>query len=261
MNHSFCAFIDESGDDGLGNFRQPGRTGGASHWLVISALVMRQSRELECVAWRNEILRRLDKERLHFVSLNHSQRVAAVEILASKPVRIVSVLVAKHALEKEIFDQKNRLYSYAARYLVERISWLCRDMRPHVPEGDGRVKITFSRRGGMSYSDFKIYLSQLRQASNDAARIHWPVIDIDAVEAHDHSRLAALQLADIAASTFLAAVEYDRYGNCESRYSEIIRPVVYRRGDQYIDYGIKFLPDIEFCEICAKRSVFIRLYE
>jgi hypothetical protein len=37
MPHSFLAFIDESGDDGFGNYREPGKSGGASHWLVLSA--------------------------------------------------------------------------------------------------------------------------------------------------------------------------------------------------------------------------------
>lgn len=274
MSHSFCAFIDESGDDGLDNFRDPGQIGGASHWLVISALIIRQSREFESVAWRDEIVQRTQIKRrfLHFVSLNHGQRIAAAEILSTKPIRIISALVYKPALEKNNFDQKNRLYNYATRYLIERISWLCRDLRPSVPEGDGRVKIVFSRRGGMSYPDFQTYLQTLKVSHSnhladqpadhfaDHLGIHWPVIDQDAVEAHDHSRLAALQLADIVASAFFAAVEYDRYGNCESRYSAILRPVVYRRGSRFMRYGIKLIPAIERCDICQKRAVFIELY-
>lgn len=38
---SFVAYIDESGDDGLTNFRVAGRRGGSSHWLNVSSTVMR----------------------------------------------------------------------------------------------------------------------------------------------------------------------------------------------------------------------------
>lgn len=55
MSHSFIAYIDESGDDGLARFREPGQQGGASNWLVISACVMRHAHHLSAVAWRDEI--------------------------------------------------------------------------------------------------------------------------------------------------------------------------------------------------------------
>lgn len=48
MAHSFIAYIDESGDDGLpGRYREPGVQGGASHWLTIGAVVWRYSRDLD----------------------------------------------------------------------------------------------------------------------------------------------------------------------------------------------------------------------
>lgn len=251
MTHSFLAFIDESGDDGLGKYREPGKSGGASHWLVLSACIIRKSNSLEAVGWRNEILR--GKE-LHFVNLNHGQRVVAAQCLSEKPVRITSVLAAKKHIRGELYTDKNQLYFYMARYLVERISWLCRDMRPRVPEGNGQVGIVFSRRGGMSYSDFKNYLLKLKNNQNSNVRIHWPVIDIDAVEAQDHSRMAALQLADIAASAFSSAVEYDRYGNCENRYAAVLKPITYKHKGAFIGYGLKFVPNDEDCGLCPKQS-------
>jgi hypothetical protein len=72
------------------------------------------------------------------------------------------VIANKPVIPPGIYDEKNHLYFYLCRYLIERISWLCRDMRRNVPEGDGKVKIIFSRRGGMSYDDFRAYLERLR---------------------------------------------------------------------------------------------------
>ena len=194
MAHSFVAYIDESGDDGIGNFRQPGAHGGSSRWLVISACVFRQSFELDAVKWRDQIGNLMPEKRsrsIHFAQMNHGQRLAASRCLVSQPIRSLSVLSNKSSIPNGVYREKNQLYFYLTRYLVERISWLCRDMRPKVPQGDGRVKITFSRRGGMSYADFRDYLQRLKNTEDNEVRIHWPVIDIEGLEAKDHSTHAA----------------------------------------------------------------------
>jgi len=137
MTHSFLAYIDEAGDDGLAKYREPGKNGGASHWLILSACIIRKTNSLEAVAWRNEILEKTQKDgrELHFVNLNHGQRVAAARCLSEKPVRITSVLAAKKPIPDGIYTEKNQLYFYMTRYLIERISWLCRDMRgAYIPD-------------------------------------------------------------------------------------------------------------------------------
>lgn len=263
MGHSFIAYIDESGDDGFGNYREIGGRGGSSRWLGITAFLIRTSREFETVSWRDEILARMPERQtreLHFAKLNHSQRIVACQAIASKPIRLVSVLANKERLHAERFDEKNYLYFYVTRYLVERLSWLCRDYRRDVPEGDGRLAITFSRRGGMSYDGFRTYLRTLRDVGDESVRIHWPVIDIDAVDAADHAKRAGLQLADTAASAFTAGVEPDRYGNCEPRYSEILRPVTYRHRGAYWGYGVKFMPPPEDALLTADQMKMLDLW-
>lgn len=138
MAHSFVAYIDESGDDGLGKFRQVGQRGGSSRWLVISACLFRQTHTLDAVAWRDEISARMPERNsrtLHFAKLNHGQKLAAVQTIASKPVRALSVIAAKEPIPEGVYTEKNQLYFYLTRYLIERLSWLCRDYRPMVPEG------------------------------------------------------------------------------------------------------------------------------
>lgn len=82
----------------------------------------------------------------HFAKLNHNQRVVAAQTIAGKPLRAMSVLAAKRPIHRDIFTEKNQLYFYMTRYLIERLSWLCRDLRPRVPEGNGQVAITGLRR-------------------------------------------------------------------------------------------------------------------
>lgn len=265
MAHTFIAYIDECGDDGLANYRAPNRSGGASHWLTLSATVCRFSRDLETVAWRDAIRNRLpDKRRkkpLHFAELNHQQRVMAVESLRERPFRGLCVIANKPVIPAGIYTQKNQLYFYLCRYLIERISWLCRDMRPSVPEGDGRVKIVFSRRGGMSYEHFRAYLGRLQADTERDIQIHWPVIDVDGIEAKDHSRVAGLQLSDIVASGITAGVECDYYGNCELRFAERLKTAIYNRKGNYLSYGMKFYPWADALKLSDQQQALVKIFE
>lgn len=227
-------------------------------------MVFRANRDLDAVSWRDEInalLPERTQRTLHFVKLNHGQKLAAVKVLGDKPMRIISILAHKPSIPVGTYVNKNQLYFYLARHLVERISWLCRDMRPRTPEGDGRVRITFSRRGGMSYLDFRNYLRKLKADTSGDVSIHWPVIDIDSVNAKDHSQSASLQLADIAASAIATGVEQDKYGNSEARYAEHLRKIIYCHSSNYFSYGIKFLPSHNLIPQTEDFGRFVRLFE
>jgi len=243
--HSFIAYIDESGDDGFGNYRVANQNGGASNWLVLTACVMRYSRKLEAVTIRDEIKDRTGKRTqgraIHFSDFNHGQKRAACEVLQGNPIRYISILCHKPSLVAANFTVKNQLYFFLGRYLIERISWICRDNRRSVSEGSGQVKILFSRRGGMSYRDFRAYLIRLKDGEHGGS-VHWPIIDIDSVDAKDHSTDAGLQLADCGATATANAFEHDRYGNVESQYLHTIQNIIYHRGNNYLSYGMKFHP-------------------
>lgn len=264
MTHSFLAFIDEAGDDGLDKFKVPGVRGGASHWLVISACLFRQTYHLDAVKWRDDIAHKFVNKKsrnLHFMDLNHGQRIVAAQSIGLLPLRAVSVIAAKKPIPAGVYTQKNQLYFYMTRYLIERLSWLCRDYRPKVPEGDGGVKITFSRRGGMSYESFRAYLQHMKDHPTPDMNIHWPVIDIGAVDAQDHKKSASLQLVDAIASSFAAAVEPDFYGNCESRYAEYLKPVTYSRKGNFLSYGVKIVPKFDDCELDDQQMKFIDIFK
>lgn len=112
----------------------------------------------------------------------------------------------------------------------------------------------------MSYADFRGYLHRLKANTEDDIRIHWPVIDINGVDAKDHHSNAGLQLVDTVASAFANGVEPDRYGNCEARYAEVLRRIVYNRNRNYFSYGVKFYPRYEDIPISADQLRFISLF-
>ena len=168
MSSSFVTYIDESGDEGF-VFKPDGS--GSSRWFVLSAAVFRKTNDLQSVACLKEVRTLLGKPLkypLHFVDLRHEQRTPYVRRIGALPLRTVSVLVYKPAInEPEKFqNDKYLLYRYATRLLLERVSWLCRDHR-RPGEGDGFTDIIFSNRSNMSYEEIRDYMRLLRQRAAD----------------------------------------------------------------------------------------------
>ena len=125
MSHSYIAYIDESGDDGLDKFRERGAEGGASVWLTITACIIRASRELGVVSWRDEIASNLPNKKrrdIHFTKLNHSQRMMAARVLSDKQLRLAHVISNKAMILEGVYREKKQLYFYLTRYLIERLS-------------------------------------------------------------------------------------------------------------------------------------------
>src|SRR3954470_10707878 len=155
MPSSFIAYVDESGDEGF-SF-----AAGSSEWFVLSALLLRRGTELEAVKVLDgvkELLKKEPRRPLHFRKLEHHQRVAYVTELAKHRTRMrtISVLVHKPSLKDvDRFRGKYLLYRYATRFLLERVSWFCRDHRRAGDGGDGSVEVVFSNRRNMSYEDIR----------------------------------------------------------------------------------------------------------
>jgi len=113
----------------------------------------------------------------------------------------------------------------------------------------------------MSYEDFRAYLERLKAKQDDAIQINWDIVDISAIEAVDHSTRAGLQISDVVASAITAAVEQDFYGNCERRYAEILKPVIYNRNRNYLSYGMKLYPWAEKLPLNDQQNALIGLFK
>ena len=190
------------------------------------------------------ILGRGPKDALHFVKLNHAQRIPWLREIGQTPLRTVSVLVHKPTInESEKFQsQKHLLYRYASRMLLERVSWLCRDHRKE-GEGGGLAEVIFSNRAQMSYDELRGYVRKLKADSDPmAVTIDWSVIDPDLIRPVEHSQLAGLQVADAVASSLFAAANPNNYGDTEDRYARLIFPTLYRHKGVALGYGLKFWP-------------------
>lgn len=242
MSIGFHVYIDEAGDEGF-KFNQTGK--GSSQWFVLSAVVIRKQHDLATVRLVDEIRQRLNKARrspLHFRNLKHEHRLPLIDQIGKAKLRIVSVLIHKPSiLEPEKFvSTPYLLYRYATRYLLERVSWLCRDRRR---DPSHTARILFSNRSRMSYGDIRDYLQKLRDRTNDFdVTIDWSTIEPKKIEARTHDSLMGLQIADAVASSFFAACELSPQGFNEPRYAKMLSPVLYRHERQAMGYGLKFWP-------------------
>jgi hypothetical protein len=239
---SFVAYIDESGDEGFA-FEK-----GSSEWFILSAVIFPKSIELETVKlvdYMREKLKKPPKTPLHFRQLKHEQRLPYIGLIAEAPIKAISVLIHKPSITRpEIFLEKYRLYFYAVRFLVERISWYCRDhYRKSIHSGDGFVEIIFSNRSSMSYKELRDYLELLRaQTGYYDVRIEWRYINIDSMKALPSAKRRGLQIADAIAGSFFYGVQCSGYGFAEDRYARMLKPIIYSYRRNYLGYGLKFFP-------------------
>ena len=262
MNPSFFAYVDESGDEGF-VFNPDGSSG--SRWFVLSAAVIRQTDNMQmvsCLKEVREVLRKSPKTPLHFVDLKHEQRVPYVRRVGDLPIHTISILVNKPQItEPEKFQNpKYRLYRYATRLLLERVSWLCRDQR-RVGEGDGFAEVIFSNRSNMSYEDIRTYLQLLLKQSESnpqQVQIDRTVIDPNRIRAVEHSKLAGLQVADAVASGFHFALKVNRYGETETGYLPHLKKTIYRHKGVAVGYGLKLWSgDLATVKIKAPEAIIL----
>jgi len=233
-------YIDESGDEGFLFSR------GSSDWFVLSAVITQKSWDVEEVKLVDNVRELLGKPAgipLHFRNLKHEQKFPYVSEIAKSKLRTISVLVHKPSInEKEMYQERYRLYFYSVRLLLERVSWLCRDSRKSKIIGDGSADIIFSNRSGMSYSELKAYLDKLKAMSEFSdIRIDWSVVKSEQITALPHRARMGLQIADAVASSYFRAVQA-LHGFRETRYASILKPVAYFKRKVYLGYGIKFWP-------------------
>lgn len=242
MNAGFKVYIDESGDEGF-KFSQPGK--GSSHWFVLSAVVTRAANDLDVVKLVDRVravLKRPPRYVLHFRDLKHEHRLPFVDEIGKARLRIVNVMIHKPSLKEpeKFVSEPHLLYRFATRYLLERVSWLCRD---HRLQPDEMAKIIFSNRSCMSYDDLVNYLCRLKDRTNEfGVRIDWSAIDLHKIQARTHDSLMGLQIADAVASSMYMACELSPQGFNEPRYAQLLRQVLYRHERECIGYGLKFWP-------------------
>lgn len=255
MSYSFTVFVDESGDEGF-VFRDPPDKG-SSDWFVVTAVLTVATQQDRIIGLANRIRDSIGLERkglIHFADLSHEKRVRVLHEMQGENLRYVSVLINKRAITHpaRFTAQRGRLYYYAVRLLLERVSWLCRDTaKKH--SSDPAAKVIFEHRKRLKHEDLVSYIDLLRNigegdqwlaSSSQDIRIDWNVLDSDRMETAAKRQYAGLQLADVVASGLKVSLEANRYGNTEHRFAKMMVAQTYERSGNFTSYGLKFFPGI-----------------
>lgn len=248
MSFSFRAYIDESGDEGFG-FRLNPNDKGSSDWFILAAFVTRKRTDIDTVKVIDQVRSEFElhpKKHVHWKKFKHPQKIRYAQIMSELQAKIIGVCVHKPSLlEAEKFRERYRLYFYAVRYLLERLSWLARDHHNFDKwGGDGKVEVTFSNRQGMSYKEMRDYLRRLdtMKKSGHDIRIDFDLVPIYQIGTQAPGKSMGLQFADAAAGALFNGLERDRYDNTEPRYVQTMLPLYYKPRGNLFGNGIKIAP-------------------
>ncbi len=143
---------------------------------------------------------------------------------------------------------KQWFYNFCVRFLIERVTELCvRDSHRQGLSRPGYLKVVFSQRGGHYYGQTKAYWEHLKHqaAANTtflAKRvIRHEVLRFSLVDYVPHDQMAGLQLADVVASSFFAAVDtIDGMQNIEP--AKALKPKMAREAGVIADFGVVLQP-------------------
>jgi len=229
----FDAFVDESG--------QRAKTAKSSDHFLMSAVVIEPgglTAATQLLADMRHDLGRRPGDELHWKNIKtHDQRVRAAQMLGAAPfLRICTVVVCKRDFDpgKGSIPDDDFAYMFTFRFLLERMSWLCR-------ESGGILRYTLAMIGGFRLSQLRHYEAVLKGLTD--CTVHWAAVDSKGGSIDQPNRLEYLQLADIAASATAQAFEPNRFGNVETRYLELLEPRLYRyKTSPVTSYGLKMHP-------------------
>lgn len=268
MIDEYYIYIDEAGDEGFGKLKSS-NSGGQSRWLMLGGIIVSKEQDRNLPRWRDEILRKFPHQRrrdLHFMKLNHDQRVASCEYLSDKRFGACVICSDKSTIlglpkaKLDIYKQKGHLYNYLVRFLLERATTACLAKSRNLGN-KCKVFVIFSKRSGTDYSVMRDYLFLMRDGKEKITpirKIEWSVLHPEDILVEDHSKRAGLQIADVVTSATYKAFEPNNYGNVETRYADLLCNRFLKERSSIHNAGITLVPK-KTEKLIADTSVFLSI--
>lgn len=230
----FNAYVDEAGDEGF-KFAK-----GSSRWFILAGIVVPRVDDLKASHVIDDVKAMLGTrdllKPLHWRSLKHRQKLAWIKkVAATSSMKLIVVALDKTRLKEDTpLAIHPRMYLYLCRYLLERISWFVRD----AARDQNSVNIFFANRSSISYTNLEKYIESV--CISEESRIASDVLGRIVPQQIHQKKL--LQVADAVASSAYEALNPDQYGNTDPNYFINLIPLLYRRNDNLLSYGLKLLP-------------------
>ena len=242
MARRLNAYIDESGDEGFRKLgeRGKGAADASSEWLVLAGVLMFEEQDRERTQLVNRLrdeLKRKPPKPLHWRDLRNDQgrKRRAVALMAAEPLHFSLVALWKPGIvgrSTVLAENKGYLYNYAARFLIERLSFFAERARRE-------LNLMFESRATTSYADLERYVSEIQK--DPQCRI--PPNTIHGVSPVNANRKGA-QIADFYASACAEAFERTPDGYIEEEHLLRLKHQLYRpSGSSILGNGLKIFPD------------------
>ena len=177
---------------------------------------------------------RLENHEISFKRLDQSQRhVVSSSLGKFGAATAVAVVIRKSELTDELRDE-NRLYLYALRLLLERLSWLGKSWR-------STISYTLSHITRFKIEHLRSYEEALRNSNTE---IKWEFLDPKGGSLNGPKNLVQLQMADLFASSIgIAFNEPNTTTSTESIHLENLYPRFWAPTPAKIhSYGLKIFP-------------------
>jgi len=236
------AYVDETGDRGW--TRKPegtptGKRAGSSQHFSMGAIVVPDGYQTHVLDTWNRVTIEIGRnpgDVIHWINVkSHAQRLHLAKTVAGfDEAAVVAVVFSKWDtpnVDANGVRQPDCLYCWLLRMMIERLSWFARD------RGD-QVKLTFGQVRGLDPHKLHDYLDVLRVRDTTIA---WEALHLPPrIDTPANRRM--LQIADTVCGTLNSALEWDDYGNVETRYLELLRPRLWIRNGNLKSYGLKVNP-------------------
>jgi hypothetical protein len=278
-DYEYIAYIDESGDQGLQKVK-PLDPDGSSEWLIVSGVLIRKENEAPASKWIADIIAELESPQLrnlHFRRLRPPWRKETVcREIAKLPVRCFAICSNKKNMKGYVnpwaaqIPSQNWFYCWLTRVLLERVThFVAADSRKRFGEIK-RVKLVYSKAGGLSYPQMAAYYEWIRDKSRNNNQylrmgdIQYETIHSRLLEVRDHKSELRLGLADAVASAFYKACDKRDTGACDARFAKLLEPRIAHAGDVQnglmSGYGVKLFPSLRKAALDKDQSEIFRHY-
>jgi hypothetical protein len=267
LDYDYIAYIDEAGDPGTKKVR-PRSENGASEWFIVSCAIIPADKETEVDGWISEIMGAMNSRQmtdLHFAKLSDSRKSLACSMLAEKHVRLFNVISNKQNMQgyknpfaaemTTLLPGDNWFYCWMTRILLERITDYVAKHSQKKLGRIGKIKLVFSERGGLRYSQMHAYFQWINMKSVGGKVplfIPWGFVDFrcldkDLLHVYAHREIPALKMSDITASAFFRAVDTLDVQCRDASFAKLLRPIIARDPDSKMiaGCGVKLLPNMK----------------
>lgn len=260
-SYDYVAYVDEAGDPGL-NKVAPRTAGGSSEWIVVSAALIPAELEGQISSWVSELMglmRSHQMRDIHFQRLNDSRKALACSYIAQKNVRLFAVISNKQNMEgwqnarASTVPSDNWFYCWLTRILLERVTEYVYAASLKRYGQSRKVKLEYSERGGLRYSQMHAYYEWLKVKSASGkvslfvpfGDFQYSVLHPDLMRVYNHASRDGLKLPDIVASAFFKAVDIHQTKECDPSFAKILKPRMARAPStgQVAGFGVKLLPN------------------